>query len=187
MTEKPILFSAPMVLALLAGRKTQTRRLIALGDGAKPETSSVAYGMGDTLYVREAISMHRASGLPYVRYDADRKATFHPWPETWKRFAAPAMHMPKAFSRIRLKVTEVRVQRLQEITRADCLAEGAPVDLNYHDVSADKSSPPMVRVSAGHYMTVRGWYHQLWDSLNAKRAPWDSNPWVAAYTFEVKK
>ncbi len=203
MADLPIPFSAPMVRALLrevrkpGTGKTQTRRLInpqpfadgyfegkvdctsvpaqasnlspffrfgaaAVGGGAvRTETWEPRYHVGDRLYVREAIEKWESSGVAYVRFLADDRATFHHWPEAWRRRFAPPMHMPKKFSRLTLVVTEVRVEPLQEITWQDAKAEG-----------------------------IEGGYHQsefatLWDSLNADRAPWASNPWVAAYSFTV--
>jgi hypothetical protein len=203
MADLPIPFSAPMVRALLrevrnpGTGKTQTRRLInpqpfgdgyydgeidcthvpaqasnlsaffrfgatAVGGGAvRTETWEPRYVAGDRLYVREAIERWESSGVAYVRFLADDRATFHHWPEAWRRRFAPPMHMPKKFSRLTLIVTEVRVERLQAITWQDAKAEG-----------------------------IEGGYHQsefamLWDSINADRAPWASNPWVAAYSFTV--
>jgi hypothetical protein len=81
----------------------------------------------------------------------------------------PSIHMPRWASRITLTVTDVRVQRLQDISRGDAMDEGCPLPN-----MADGPDP-------------RDWFADLWDSLNAKRAPWDSNPWVAAYTFTVEQ
>ena len=80
-------------------------------------------------------------------------------PMRWR----PSIHMPRWASRITLRATEVRVQRLCDITADDALAEG---------------------VRPGEGVTPVGAFICLWDSINGKRAPWVSNPWVWAYTFE---
>lgn len=91
-------------------------------------------------------------------------------PMWWKR---PAIFMPRAASRITLEVTEVRVERLQDISEADALAEGAP-----------PSHPSIDRVSRefGHKDFTRSWYAQLWDEINGPGS-WDANPWVWCVSF----
>jgi hypothetical protein len=93
--------------------------------------------------------------------------------------------MPRAFSRITLEVTEVRVQRLQEISEDDARAEGV-----------EPYTPPHGHISPGQRVPGPGFdgcrlgdqphrlpFADLWDSINGKRAPWSSNPWVWALTF----
>lgn len=82
---------------------------------------------------------------------------------------APAIHMPRWASRITLEVTGVRVERLQEISTEDCIAEGMSSTLREHDACVN----------------LRDDYRQLWDSLNAERGyGWDINPWVWAVEFK---
>lgn len=211
MADLPIAFSAPMVLALIAGRKTQTRRVLrakagmtiadatvdagpALGGiGRRLELPvdklQVPYSVGDRLYVREGIARWISGGNPamaYVKYRADHKETFQPWPEKWKIKFAPPMHMPREFSRLTLVVTDVRVQRLQDISIDDAKAEGVP------EFAGDACRLGLVadEPHAWHEWDNRSSienYRSLWDHLNADRAPWVSNPWVAAYTFNVIK
>lgn len=154
MTDRPITFSGPMVHALLAGTKTQTRRALAIPDGvtfdavfndngvwsigdalAGPEHKlPVRYRVGDRLYVREhwrtvpgIDDMAPKDMIPHlmpIRYEADEGRT-----NIVRVLAASgrfrqAMHMPRWASRITLHVTEVRVQRLHEINPADAIAEG---------------------------------------------------------------
>lgn len=101
----------------------------------------------------------------------------------------PSIHMPRWASRITLIVTDVRVQRLQDISEADAVAEG---------VEMESADPPFYYVPGiwPHSITAVGIeepggrhaarsFAKFWDSLNAKRAPWDSNPWVVALTFTV--
>lgn len=179
---KPVIFSAPMVLALLAGRKTQTRRTI------KPQPDIAAdariravlcegtvysggvklkYAPGDQLYVREGF-MPRLGGLavPHYRADNDR-------PE-WRRLWRSPIHMPRRISRLTLTVTDVRVQRLQEISAADCRAEGYPVDWS-------RSTDPEV-----HGDAARGWFMDLWGAIHGPDA-WAANPYVAVYSFTVEQ
>lgn len=87
-------------------------------------------------------------------------------------FKRPSIHMPRWASRITLEITEVRVERLQEITAKDALAEG----IEYKEAD-DKGFP---------ICTPDVWFHILWDSLNAKRGySWEVNPWVFVITFKV--
>ena len=174
MNEKPILFSGPMVRALLAGIKTQTRRLVKynnmLGEPAE-WCSSVAepgwihicgdfrrfcpYGQpGGRLWVRETWrSMGKCNkGTDVVFYRADGHVD-GPW--------RPSIFMPRWASRITLEITEVRVQRLQEISEADARAEGAK-----------------------HMPDHRWHFREIWDSINGKKYPWASNPWVWCLTFK---
>lgn len=131
MKEHGILFSAPMVLALLAGRKTQTRRL---------ETSPLSrVQVGDRLWVRETFAFHWATNdqkpkdvdpeIWSVRYFADdyiRPAKSDGGSALLDQCKKkrPAIHMPRWASRITLEVTGKRVEFLQDITNADAIAEG---------------------------------------------------------------
>lgn len=224
MQTKPILFSAPMIRALLAGRKTQTRRLIK-DRGVMPEFCGgryddrndpscwgwqdfdrgdwvtldefphyrfVPYAPGDLLWVREAHYLTDDGEIEYAVFAADQsdvdehladmQATMasHPYIDWSKHLRLrPSIHMPRWASRLTLRVTDVRVQRLQEISDRDALAEGVDCAVNPvagQDVCIDGEFWP-----GGPSRMFRS----LWDSLNAARAPWADNPWVAAYTFEV--
>lgn len=102
----------------------------------------------------------------------------------WHR-ARPSIHMPRWASRITLTVTDVRVQRLQNISEADAWAEGCkPGELN------DRGEPfpaeePHPKCGWVGWDCARDWYADLWDSLHGPDA-WETNPWVAAYTFTVQ-
>lgn len=235
MKSRPIIFSAPMVRAILEGRKTQTRRLVrntlkvcaACFDAGVPHNqgdggagvfgtdpylrvaacehndrmggrSRCLYGVaGDELWVREAYSTfglkkfhytgdpsdHGGPGDPCCAYAAT--ATYRcgkPVPAAalalgshkWK---SPRF-MPRWASRLTLRIKSVRVERVRDIGKdgrraRDVLAEG---------------------VTPGQIEHLREWFHQddcpalafasLWDSINAKRAPWASNPWVWVVEFE---
>ncbi len=145
MTERPILFSAPMVQALLAGRKTQTRRLRGLNavnsdpgkwtwDGMKfyanREAACISIwpgecplgNVGDRLWVRESYCPYYFDGGKHgyrADFDVKRLKGFCPEPR-WK----PSIHMSRAHSRMTLEITKVRVQRLQAISDTDAHCEG---------------------------------------------------------------
>lgn len=189
---KPILFSTPMVQAILEGRKTQTRRIITKKDILDAiealESISIAsphltpwakYQIGDILYVRETWSLTRGffEGDEKVLYkadftDEDAKA-FH-----WK----PSLFMPKAYARIFLKVTNVRVERLQDISEKDAIAEGIKrIGDAWKDYDFKDNSKYNYR-----YLRAIDSYKSLWNSINKKEPgkQWDTNPYVFVYEFE---
>ncbi len=179
MKERPILFSAPMVRALLAGTKTQTRRIIKpewsrcldLNDDDDREKARTGcpYGtVGDRLWVKETI---RLDDHDVAVFGADGALTvITEWP--WKRRVLTAIHTPRGASRITLDVTSVRVEQLQAITEADALAEGvAPV----LDLEGDCWTD-------GKAVTA---YQYLWNEINGwDPNSWDSNPWVWIVEFK---
>jgi hypothetical protein len=208
MTDRPILFSAAMIRALLDGRKTQTRRVVKPGpDGWFPiyqggrrvgwsspnatlsdDATSARYVPGDRLWVKETIRpqllRHILTGeeLPdhwAAAYDADGEDVFNgdgfncvPW---WSHGGKLSpIYMPRWASRITLTVTDVRVQRLQEISEADAVAEGVvPTWPDGIPIRHDGSGSVCVEA-----------YRNLWNSLHGPAA-WDANPWVYALTFTV--
>jgi hypothetical protein len=207
--ERPILFSGPMVRAILDGRKTQTRRVIKpqppewidelhggqlskrapyelenednqiVGWGFQDERGTywrVPYGKpGDRLWVREAWAVvpcvsdngpkHRAKGDGTgVTWRADWNA--NPSGFKWK----PSIHMPRWASRITLEVTGARVERLQDISEADAIAEGVLID------GIGSPGGPM-RVSQRAFKI-------FWQAINGPES-WAANPWV--WVIEFKK
>lgn len=107
----------------------------------------------------------------------------------------PSIHMPRWASRLHMLVTDVRIQRLQDISEADCIAEGPRVK-GWAQFGAgrwgDKPSSldgVMVHTDQEHvYATPRCWYRELWQSLHTKPGErWDDNPWVLALTYDVLK
>ena len=132
MQERPILFSAPMVRAILNGHKTQTRRPVK--PPKHPSGTGCPFGhKGDRLWVRETWNMFGPwAGFFYAADDHsfgigeyDDPDHIEPHNMRWK----PSIHMPRIASRITLEIAGVRVEHLQDISAADCLAEGvAPTD-----------------------------------------------------------
>ena len=207
MKERPILFSAPMVRALLSGAKTQTRRGLSVQPTGAPYAAQASltksgsrpvfyaawerpgtdgstccicpYGVpGDRLWVREA--WRTCEGFDVypprdiqrttpVRYEADSH-----WSHSMTGGGGklrPSMFMPRWASRILLEVTDVRVERLQDISEADALAEGTP---SWADGACAVGNP--------HGLNARDYYEVLWSSING-RASWDANPWVWCVSF----
>lgn len=219
MTDKQIPFSGPMVRALLEGRKTQTRRVAKLpsnpenylgmngaGDHVFPSEGGwggqwrAPYATDDRLWVREAwrtstvyddLSPREMGGEEPIQYEADSSLETWGWPvRHWcEGRYRPSMFMPRWASRLTLTVTDVRVQRVQEISGDDAIAEGiAHADgrqlLNCYgpDCPTDQSRS----CNAHGCWGCREDFRDLWNRLNAKRGyGWDANPWVAAYTFTV--
>lgn len=201
MKERPILFSGPMVRAILDEKKTQTRRIVR--DVATCDRTGVAYwpGMkhgggflsadhcpygkpGDRLWVREtwhplgpweastATIEYRADGGRRESKDHLRtfKMTSKDVAGCWR---SPRL-MPRWASRIDLAITGVRVERLQDITEADILAEGVTVDVAAKMTGIPWSSLP----------TLHDGWREGWNMINGERASWESNPWVWVIEFK---
>jgi len=203
MRERPILFNTEMVQAILDGRKIQTRRVIkpqplpdparieyygisdkySLSDWVctsnsgkvgifKPFSYKCPYGVpGDRLYVKEAWrpkAHNFPTGYPY-EYKATAEQDGAPVDEPWKS----SMFMPKKAARIWLEITDIRVERVQDITEDDAFHEGVLTSTMDHP----------------HYVyTFREGFMHLWDSINAKRDDgkysWEQNPWVWVVEFK---
>jgi len=195
MREHPILFSGEMIRAIHDDRKTQTRRVVkpqptspyrlVTGEwvdrpvATSCQTLPIAprYCVGDTLWVRETWQAIRpvnatewttclphpaVSGIRIV-YAADREQDP---PPKWR----PSIYMPRWASRLTLEITDVRIQRLQDISEEDAKAEGVEpvIDKKIHGWS-----PHCLEFSL------------LWDSINKDRGfSWRTNPWVRALTFK---
>lgn len=205
MADIPILFSTPMVKALLAGQKTTTRRVLnrlkrfgkitEFGRTGTPGLDwafrdrdmlwhelthdellqYLPYQVGDRLYVRESFC-RSADGPAYMAdYPGD------PAGLGWK----PSIHMPKAYSRLTLLVTDVKIERLQGISREDAIAEGLRLASNQVEEFFRWPEPLHERL----WLSPIAAYRWLWDQINAKREggkySWDANPWVVAPVFEV--
>jgi len=144
---------------------------------------------GDLLWVREAFRGDKG-------YDSTPPREWSHWPVHYEADGEPdpndeigmngrlrpGMFMPRWASRLTLRVTDVRVQRVQNITEEDAKEEGVG------PLKPVPGRPDLMWVHHGgeRYSAPGYAFRELWDSLNAKRGfGWDQNPWVAAYTFEV--
>lgn len=224
--ERPILFSAPMVRAILDGSKTQTRRVVKPqpDDGAVlhgPEyyepTAEDRYGnefpgkeifgvyddmgewgikcpyeVGMTLWVRETWCEY---GKKTAIYRADYQQNLTPISDgiggPWK----PSIFMPRWASRITLEITGVRVERVQSISEEDAAAEGVEVDVFDQTIGTRNYSKPDAWFIHWGTITDPGVYRDLevlhresfrtlWDSINGKKHPWESNCWVWIFEFQ---
>ncbi len=207
MKERPMLLNSEMVKAVLDGRKTQTRRLIrwpkifwvdhtapdvkpywrfeeASGSGPFIPNDWIDYcpfgQPGDRLWVREtfAVMVEEHDEYPFDIFGYAYKATdISADPDKW----TPSIHMPRRASRVTLKITGVKVERLQEITEKDAQAEGClnDVKLEYGHMTG----PIDYR---GLYAVER--FEELWDSLYPKKPEyqWQADPWVWCITFKRK-
>lgn len=195
MKERQIIFSGAMVRALLAGIKTQTRRVVKFRRGDQIEERDdgalwpwmydeendsdswlrCPYGRaGDRLWVRETWAYHvqaqaapRDEDSPLV-YAADGQQAHQM--RLCDRWRSP-IHMPRWASRITLEVAGVRVERLQDISTADALAEGVSVHKDHHN-------KPRTSI----YSPVQA-YRDLYESINGADS-WDFNPWVWVVEFK---
>lgn len=199
-----ILFSAPMVRATIDGRKTQTRRILKpqpqiLDELASEEQESLE--IENRLFGEEGRWIVLAKPLPdevgVLRWVREPWRTIEDWNHRPPRDLPPAvapiqyeatqqgqvsgklrpgMFLPRWASRLTLEVTAVRVERLQDISEADAVAEGAyPCE---HGWSYGGS--PLAGA------TARGAYYCLWESINGAGS-WAANPWVIVRTFDVIK
>lgn len=205
MIERPILFGGPMVRAIVAGTKTQTRRVVrkpqpsanivrtaCLAPGNPPMVGCYwEYGgapvycphglPGDRLWIREtwfASSAHDftpprdiPAGEP-IEYLADAGASLF-------GKARSGLFMPRWATRGLLTIREVRVERLQEISARDVLAEGAVARAQDDQFGHN----PVSAFDGKCYMDLRSLWAAGWDSINSKRCPWASNPWVWVIQF----
>lgn len=179
--EKPILFSTEMVHALLDGKKTQTRRLVKMYKGDEHqlrqnsnwlfENKTCPYGKkGDLLWVRETFkkSEFTLNGFTY-------KANAHP--EMPNKGWKPSIYMPKSAARIWLKVTNVRVERLKDISKSSALAEGV-FEIEKDEAYKDYMKQP------GSYAGPIGSFFSLWESINGLDSL-IADPWLWVIEFEV--
>ncbi|EPH1852755.1 hypothetical protein ACJJBP_22785 [Pseudomonas aeruginosa] len=221
MKERPILFTGPMVRAILEGRKTVTRRVVTpqpdfLGSMVDPNTPfktldaglhariKCPYGEpGDRLWVRETWTDVNMCGAPALAYRADEdirdlmeepgflddRGAFNyddprvkPYPfacwyaELDQARWRPSIHMPRWASRILLEITAVRVERLQDISEEQALAEGVRGE------PCDHARQACADIGCWGD-TAKGAFGFLWEQLNGAGA-WQANPWVWVVEFK---
>ena len=188
MKETGLMFKAPLVRAILEGRKTQTRRVAkpvkhpdlgnlytpgALAMGREPQhviDRACPFGQpGDHIYVRETFSRHPKWGQLAFRADGEEFEDADGW--LWEPKWIPSIHMPKDLARIWLEITGVRLERIQDISEADALAEGARFEL---------ASIDSVRIGAT--ASFLSGFRNIWESTGGD---WDANPWVWVIDFKV--
>lgn len=209
MAIKPILFNTEMVRAILDGRKTCTRRLVRFLPGENPQWTGyirdglmlyngknepcirkASYQPGDILYVRETWGYPIAlnSDKQYVfRADEVAESGFKNDSHIWH----PSIHMPKEAARIWLKVTDVRVERLQEMKPVDVIKEGAYPDcwdcLNTYGESGSQCCYGTEEQCSQCDEVMMEW-EKLWTSTIKKsdldRYGWNANPYVWIIEFE---
>jgi hypothetical protein len=252
MAVRPIIFSAPMIHALLDGRKTQTRRIVKgvpmrplsnchpnhdqkhpapyldsyccykkvpenprgmsdrwcwwqVDDRQCLPTFKVPFVPGDLLWVRESwqvrglawgqpISASRGSSPDAFHYKATDDGQWKPYWGGWK----PSIHMPKWASRLTLRVTDVRVERLDEISEADAKAEGMgcitkdggqTYKYGIPDRDGEPGSDDVGWDWSQWCLDPRRAFSDLWGSIHGRvgEKAWGANPWVVVITFEVIK
>jgi hypothetical protein len=186
--ERPILFSGPMIRAILEGRKTKARRVVkpqppengkpvafwygwpgVAPCGERNNTLTSPWRPGDRLWVKEAWQAWAefdevdADGIPA---DARTRLNYPADGNLWDARKRHSRFMPRWASRITLEITDVRVERVQEISDSDCETEGL------------EPTPGHLQFAHRHaFMT-------LWDRINGPRGyGWDANPWVWVLTF----
>lgn len=212
--ERPILYSTPMIRALLNGRKTQTRRVAkaphdeprSLHDTAKTRFRCPYGQPGDRLWCRETWALVNADedgiddwvdrgpipdALPWPSWQVWYRAGY-PWAYDhsddrgfrWR----PSIHMPRWASRIILEITDVRVERLQEISEEDAVAEGAhewltSLDGRAYDLAEKAACQWSRRIDAeAKALTAKGLFAALWENINGEGS-WGLNPFVWVLAF----
>lgn len=237
-TERPILFNAEMVQAILSGRKTQTRRIIKdktlkgfeigeqLGECFsinEPRSKSCSYiksfcpfgKIGDHLWIRETFIQGYDMTLLVdegddvnavsIIYKADGKELYRECTkeiaENWGEWSCdgdgdpvfkPSIHMPRWASRILLEITNIQVERLNDISEADAIAEGVepvsvpdyvPVDGGY--TKANRAMWKGYQKNERAYRdTAKDSFMSLWQSVYGADS-WVANPWVWVVEFKV--
>ena len=200
--EKPILFSSEMVRAILDGRKTQTRRIVKPqpepGKVKSPDISCPYGTIKDRLWVRETFSYYRAFGEkladnPPVIYRADEdncgqfpvfldnQIVYVNQRDLWK----PSIYMPRKASRINLEITNIRVEKLQNITEEDAINEGVEIfPPDSHCGELYKNYNKKEGGDKRKFIFARDSFKSLWQSINGPES-WDKNPLVWAIEFKV--
>ena len=206
MKETGMLFTSPMVRAILEGRKTQSRRIVR----PAPETdqrlqpitteTGLVYARsmekidypnlrrirwespvgqpGDRIYVRETFSQHPEWGQLAFRADGEEFEDADGW--LWEPKWIPSIHMPKDLARIWLEITGVRLERIQDISEADAIAEG--VNRITHGREGSYYSAIRNEQHPKNWIYPDDAFRELWESTGGD---WNANPCVWAIDFKV--
>lgn len=205
---KPILFNTQMVQAILEGRKTTTRRIIK---NVEPFGKALAtpkgifskeglarhgvYHIGDILYVRETwcdrwLPDGFLEGKERYGYKADGEPSYGLWGndsqcklEVW----IPSIHMPKKVARIFLKVTNVRVERLDQMIIADCLSEGIRTytkDGNLYKYAVNEEQYTWRDMPHNPHQAFKDLWNSTLKKDQLERHGFDANPYVWVIEFE---
>jgi hypothetical protein len=207
MKERPILFNRSMVRAIIEGRKTQTRRIIKNQELVESHQGQVIHihskkcpgycdfacshpcilgNLGDKLWVKENFSESEPCYLggraqPTIWYQADNNRPL--WAhKNWK----PSIFMPRNFSRFNLEINEIKVERLQDISEEDALAEGPRV----FPPNRDRSCPGYVFDDTPYqkawlcHGSAKEAFRELWESIYGESS-WDKNPFVWVVKFKL--
>ena len=173
-SECPILFNGEMIKAILDGRKTQTRRIVKLNDSERAQLNGKNWHLddpnavlacplgqvGDRLWVRETwAGPHAYDHLPPRLVPANTRFHYAATEDRGGLLWRPSIHMPRVASRITLAITEVRLERLQQIRNCDCVLEGVDDRLEL----------------------ARNKFQSLWNQIYGN---WDANPWVWVIEFK---
>lgn len=187
--ERPILMHARSIKGILEGRKWQTRRIVksqplpgesicqvvrgkhewVIGCLRDSENAwmpvKCPYGKhGDRLWVRETWRIGHLLGM---MYRADYASADSPEILKWK----PGIHMPRSASRLTLEITDIRVERVQDISIEDVFAEGIDKPANWPDLAGAQRHG------------IKQYFQQLWNETNGKGA-WEHNDWVWVISFK---
>ena len=208
--ERPILFSTPMVQAILDGRKTQTRRVVKLSKdtyggieindlsfttfdaNGNPLISTCPYGrVGDILWVRETFARiypnrteePQTTTVGWMRQNPGKSPYIYLANENLESkkvyYYKPSIHMPKSAARIWLEITNIRIERLHDISEEDAITEGieeihpAPFVIRWKNYMIENS----------FWECPEGSFMSLWQTINGKES-WESNPWVWVVEFK---
>lgn len=213
MTDRPILFSAPMVQALLDGRKTQTRRPLYVVRKMKetgelppsryfPDYPPPHLGLnqiatlgtahliqpGDRLWVKETWRTGAAAdGLRPTELNTDCRIDYLATPDGLTQGKTRvSLFMRRWMSRLTLTVTDVRIERLNDCTEEDALAEGVVEDPDGRGFMVPGLEHPNKDFPWLSRATARGMYAALWDEINGS-GEWLGNPWVVRICFDVER
>ena len=164
---KSIQFKQFLIEKIIAGKKTETRRLVK--NKTKP-----SYEVGEIIYIKEKLHKNSDNG---ISFEDGESLQYTNW--EWKRDVLSPMFMPAGCARLFLRIIDVKTERLHDITENDAVAEGMP-----NRIEAQKMA---IAAKIEWYDAPIKWFCGVWNEINGKDEynKWDANPWVFVYKFEV--